>query len=287
MTREEALKIAKNWVKTEQEKEVLEALVPELAESENERIRKQILDCFGTMRQQGCFPSKHKEQYDSWISRLEKQKEQKPKTMVRIPKFRVGDIIQHVPLEEWDRSRRITSIDKGGYYCDTKHLGDNFSGCFIGFSFEDEYELVERKPAEWSEEDEEIISSIVDDLKRLKKKFTGLTGEHAYEVKINWLKSLRPQPQRRDTYYDIIHSILDMLKDRDFTQITPEHRVSLLNDIRVKCKIADECAEILDKPSWKPSGKQMEALNIAISEFDGYRGDEELKSLYNDLKKLI
>lgn len=42
-------------------------------ESDDERIREQILDCFKTMKQQGCFPLKHKEQYDSWIEWLEKQ----------------------------------------------------------------------------------------------------------------------------------------------------------------------------------------------------------------------
>jgi hypothetical protein len=42
-------------------------------ENEEERIGKEILDCFRAMKQQGCFPSKHKEQYDSWLAWLEKQ----------------------------------------------------------------------------------------------------------------------------------------------------------------------------------------------------------------------
>lgn len=58
--------------------EVAEKYFPELRESEDEKIRKEILDCFKAMKQQGCFPSKHKEQYDSWIAWLEKQGEQKP-----------------------------------------------------------------------------------------------------------------------------------------------------------------------------------------------------------------
>ena len=43
-------------------------------ESDDEMVRKQILDCFRAMKQQGCFPSKHKEQYNSWIAWLEKHK---------------------------------------------------------------------------------------------------------------------------------------------------------------------------------------------------------------------
>ena len=79
----------------------------------------------------------------------EKQKEQKgqnPVTIVRIPKFRVGDIIQHVPLEKWDRTKKITSIDEHGYNYNLSHLGDTVSGGAIGFAFENEYELVEQKP---------------------------------------------------------------------------------------------------------------------------------------------
>ena len=80
MDRNEAIDIVKkNWsYDKHQLYEALETLIPELKESEDDRIRKQILDCFRTMKQQGCFPSKHKEQYDSWIAWLEKQDERKP-----------------------------------------------------------------------------------------------------------------------------------------------------------------------------------------------------------------
>ena len=80
MEKKEAMKILKDFhdnsalfsIRT-----ALETLHPELKESEDERIRKEILDCFIAMKQQGCFPSKHKEQYDSWIAWLKKQSEYK------------------------------------------------------------------------------------------------------------------------------------------------------------------------------------------------------------------
>ena len=75
MDRNEAIDIVRKNLPYDghQLSEALETLIPELKESEDDRIRKQILDCFRTMKQQGCFPSKHKEQYDSWIAWLEKQ----------------------------------------------------------------------------------------------------------------------------------------------------------------------------------------------------------------------
>ena len=48
-------------------------LFPDLKKSEDELIREEILNCFVEMKKQGCFPSKHEAQYDSWVSWLEKQ----------------------------------------------------------------------------------------------------------------------------------------------------------------------------------------------------------------------
>lgn len=61
--------------------EILEALVPELAESEDERIRKNLKDFLwrianGEMNDRGTMPCAEKCQ--KWIAYLEKQKEPKP-----------------------------------------------------------------------------------------------------------------------------------------------------------------------------------------------------------------
>ena len=137
----------------------------------------------------------------------------------------------------------------------------------------------EVKSTEWSEEDRERIQRIYDFMWKNRKGDTDTI--HQIEKDADWLKALRSQPKRCDTYYDIIHNIFDTLKDIDFMKITPEHRVSLLNDIRVKCKNADECAAILDEPHWKPSEEQMDALETAASSLQS----PALESLYNDLKK--
>lgn len=146
-------------------------------------------------------------------------------------------------------------------------------------------ELEKEQKPEWSKEDEEIFNNIIEKAK----------GGYWIEVnEITWLitrfKSIRPQLRHRDTYYDIIHNILDSLKGIDFTQITPEHRVSLLNDIRVKCKNADECAAILDEPSWKPSEYHLSALLAVLNDPDNIGSQTcqlALTDLYEQLKKLM
>lgn len=133
-------------------------VVEELEESDDERIRKSLIKDFRNyyeMYDKSCGEPKWGSDcllVKDILAWFEKQKEKKSVTVVRIPKFRVGDIIQHTPLEKWDRSARINSIDENGYNIDYTHIGDNVSGGYIGFSFEDEYELVEKEPAEWSDD---------------------------------------------------------------------------------------------------------------------------------------
>lgn len=155
---------------------------------------------------------------------------------------------------------------------------------------------------EWSEEDEEMLNLTKTQLRILQSHLSHTHGESMSDMGyssrllqiekcVSWLdirlRSLRPQPQ--GTYKQVIHTIFGMLKDKDFYEIQPSHRVSLLNDIRVKCKDAIECAPILDEPSWKPREEQMEALNALNCHGDlSYIGQQnQLISLYNDLKKLM
>lgn len=135
---------------------------------------------------------------------------------------------------------------------------------------------------EWSEEDEENFKWF-DKFFRAESVVSG--GKDIPQDKYLWFKSLRPQPQ--GTYKQVIHTIFGMLKDKDFYEIQPSHRVSLLNDIRVKCKDAIECAPILDEPSWKPSEAQLMALHSVIDDESDTIGNEQLKLLYGQLKKLM
>ena len=137
---------------------------------------------------------------------------------------------------------------------------------------------------EWSEEDKEkivAISEIIEHCTTIPYSGGTLTLNKEYKKELLcFIRSLRPQPQ--GTYKQVIHTIFGMLKDKDFYEIQPSHRVSLLNDIRAKCKDAIECAPILDEPQWKPSEEQMAALEAATVRYQS----TGLESLYEELKKL-
>lgn len=74
MTREEAIKEAYGIPVTKAQHEALQFLIPELAESEDERIRKELLEYLTVTRQQDFVAHPERQR---WIIYLEKQKEQK------------------------------------------------------------------------------------------------------------------------------------------------------------------------------------------------------------------
>ena len=193
MTREEAIDIIRKniphlGIGAAEMTDALEELIPELRESEDERIRKELIEFIKwSVDRHFMREDFHQAKRPSeWIAYLEKQKEP--------------------------------------------------------------------NPAEWSEEDEKIRNLAIEWAETMYGQFRFVDmGSTDFRKIVAWLKSLRPQPQ--GTYKLIVHNIYEMLKNKDFFDITPDHRVSLLNDIRVRCKNADEQAQILDVPSWKPSIK--------------------------------
>lgn len=59
----------------------------------------------------------------------------------------------------------------------------------------------------------------------------------------------------------------------------------LVNAIKV-LQETNQSDEGIDKTAWKPTSAQMEALDSAIDEFDGYPEFGSLVSLKEDLEKL-
>ena len=140
-------------------KEELETIFPELRKSDDERIRKWLLDFVQGLPDGGLdfhFYNLNKEQVIAW---LEKQGEQKSADKVE-PKFKVGDTMR--TLQEandgyTDGMPVVVSIDNEYYHC-TNEL--------IAIKDQDDYEFppinVKQKSAEWSEEDKKMYLSIIE-----------------------------------------------------------------------------------------------------------------------------
>ena len=226
-----------------------EYIFPQLAESEDERIRKQLLDFLEHIYASGkdtAFNNWSKADCTNWIAYLEKQKEQKP----------INESNMHEPT--LDEARKWNEAYEKGYSLgyengrkeqkpvewSEKHIADIFEKAGLAKIAREQgndaltnavqsamIELSKVKNAEWNEEDAAILSWCISDIERAKY-CKSQTKPELCDIEINWLKSL--------------------------------------------------C------PSWKPNNEQMKALHAASSVSSlGECVQNHLWSLYNDLQKLM
>ena len=111
-----------------------------------------------------------------WLTDVVHVKYDKPADKDK-PKFRVGDTIHKIG-ENTIFPMVIEEIKNGEYVCDNNHS-------FITIKFQDDYELVEQKPAGWSEEDENYINDLIKYFSQNEKL------ENTKEDIVCWLKSIK------------------------------------------------------------------------------------------------
>jgi len=182
---DQAIKVAKSKIKNDKnhvlyEDDVIE-MFPELKESEEERIRKEIIIYLYNELNNITQLTPRTNEFERWIAWLEKQGEQPKKHdvcdncdqqgscvspcpmklvekqgeqehVVVIPKFRVGDVIRP---KGSTAEYTIESISGECYHG---------KGWGLHISCDNDYELVEQKTAEWSEEDEQTFIESVEAL---------------------------------------------------------------------------------------------------------------------------
>lgn len=157
--------------------ERLKKAFPELCESEDERIREDIIAIL-----KGEITYTTEEDAKRYIAWLEKHGKQKSSDKVE-PKFKVGDTVTIKPMSCCGKvftgePFRIVDIIEDNYVSD--------DGKTYSISLQDGWELVEQNPA-WSEDDEEMLDAMID-----------IVSNSLYEPlcpregMLAWLKSLKP-----------------------------------------------------------------------------------------------
>lgn len=181
MTREEAIKIVQSaTVWTDEERDALAMLIPELAESEDERIRKHLIEIVETYWGKTNEPGKAAD-----LAWLEKQKEN-PKSADSIPSDCISDAICE---DRWhkvtdslpDNGRLVLAKDNLGNILLARYNGDGLWEVSV-YDNEDYYcrntitkwceipseKQKEQKPAEWDklQEDFRNINEAFEDGKK-------------------------------------------------------------------------------------------------------------------------
>ena len=207
MTREEAIEVYRGLINTKI-KEAFEFFAPELVESEDERIRKEILAFVIDM---DCK--------ESWIHYLEKQKEHqfysdapnesswsgiissshKDKNLDEIAQDYVDGVKEYNPEPTWDLMQ--TAVCYGYHYREGEEQkpADRFE------------EAREKYQVEWSEEDEKILDSLI---RLYSKEYSAkawpwANGAFTYGDVVNFLKSRHPHWKPSE---EQIHAIIEALK---------------------------------------------------------------------------
>ena len=287
MTREEAIKIV--WsatVWTDEEREALAMLIPELADNEDERIRKHIIDIIKDNAKSKCipcdaeiaylekqnepvvdkegmyyylggkfiycgYPATEENPYDFAMSQQEKQKEQKP-----------AEKQDYSGLNDLERA-----IHRGFLCAGVENVP-------VTIINETAKECLKQMKSALSEEDEIMIGSLIN-------YFEGDALDCSLDSVVNWLKSLRPQPKQNDV----------ITPNKEFFQWIYDRLVNVHNEdpnvdymISFKKRIEELS---FNEPSWKPSEEQIKAVEHAYNSFpNDCPTKSNLRHLFFDLKKL-
>ena len=182
MTREEAINVVKNnWPDSSYTRlrEALETLIPELKESEDERIRKAIRYAIGqsTHFDGTLINGVSSEEALAW---LEKQGEKKPIGLEYAAKMFLEEL-SNTPYN----NKPIT---------DAQVITKELLNFFQNPASYNPDALNIQQPAEWSEEDESMREALIQDFEMLKDGASSDTVKALYDKRIAWLKSLKPQP---------------------------------------------------------------------------------------------
>ena len=304
MTREEAIKAIKAWdFLNNDEKEVIETLIPELKESDDDMIRKALIDYFDDANKTDENPLQsygiHTDKAIAWLEKQGnkpfdyenaniQQKDFAPKVK---PKFKIGDIISNgrvvyrvdgfgkncvcndsyflVNVEMEKNGTRYTSVyDSNGKVHNAGEimwLCDQVDQMF-------QKVLKEKTEPAWSEEDEKIAKTIINEFEQYSEWYcaNGLTKEDC----IAWLnkqmhtKWSEEDEKKVNNLYVLLDQMVsfNMLSNKDATEFK------------------DWLESLSPQNHWKPSDEQMDNLSRA---FNGatYR-TSLLRDLYLDLKKL-
>lgn len=241
-----------------------EYIFPELAESEDERIRKRLIEYFEGFRMGNAEVKWEGLNVQEVLVWLEKQKEQKPvekpsmleqlrEHLANTPKEQLDAEFEE--LKEFTIPKPAECLDKDKIYVIMKN----------------------QQPTEWSEKDSLHLANAV------------LSAEKEWgneSCTAKWLKSL---PERFNLQPKREWSVEDEEKLKAIcTYLRDYSRLAKLGDKLRFNEYCDFLKSLRPQPHWKPSEEQMKALSdaccIAFEEERDFH--PSLSRLYHDLRKL-
>ena len=244
--------------------EMLEIIFPELAESEDERIRKAIIKYLDALDDDEIRYGVSFKDMRAWLEK------QKPVEYTKGEDYGIDGLWHAIRILE----QTLGTVE--GYQSDDGILEHQCAITAVK-------ELYKQKPVEWSEEDDKTLKRVIksicisrnsceedDDIKDM------------YDEELDWLNHLKdrclPQPKQEWNEEDknLCNDSCGFLEN-EIPFVNDEHKK------RIK-----QCVSWLIslKPRWKPSEEQMESLMDSIQSLYACKEKNLLLDLYEQLQKL-
>ena len=152
----------------------------------------------------------------------------------------------------------------------------------------------EQKPAEWSDEDKDMLNSCISSIEEAKENryaYKETDGDTSYDHEIAWLELLRNrvgkeflQPHWKPSEEDeerLINTSISFLKD--FADKGYENAVECIDWLK---SLRNRVSKEFLQPHWKPSEEQMDSLHDTIVHTKEYSYSMYLPELYEQLKAI-
>lgn len=290
----EALERAKAYHRNElagSRKEMMEYIFPELRESEDERIRKFLVDYFASYKIGNVTTKLNGVRIDDILAYLEKQKE--PHYTKRNALFDkcVENCDPEIMKRVSDEVDEMLEKEQKPNYC---HYGGDPSveRCKYCSAACSARLMEEQKSAEWSKNDTVFLNEITDFFENKTARL-----QHDLDMYAHWLKSLpeRFNLQTKPAEWSeedkkkinfLARLIEFQVKDDEYC-FSDGRFISKQEAIEMLKSLHNRVGKEFLQPHWKPSEEQMHGLAHAIN-IDVYDAQRyKLDTLYNDLKKLM
>ena len=172
----------------------LDTIFPELSESEDERIRKELFEKVGCIipeegeyNDDGLISPAYYKRIERYRAYLEKQKEQKPMNNPKWNQLTWKDINELEEIINCVHSEFRNGISAEGF-------GKEVLEQFRNMKEDAEVDACEQQSAEWSEEDKNMLNSIIATCQLAAQDRDSGPARHLLGMQERFLKSLRPQP---------------------------------------------------------------------------------------------
>jgi len=277
-------------------KQEFEKAFPQLKESDDERIRKVLIDLIQGINSWNYFLGVSKEQMLSWLEKQGEQKTFNEDEFLRelVTEDSISDTLYNrlktcgwyvAGLREWCNSNDkknisleslIDSIDEalatGGEYMGA----DAYNTLEEGMAWLKTFKPAPQPKQEWSEDIKTNLDRAIQIIKMAKGNLNGYqTDDGIYECDkaIECIEHLKPNKWSEDDekHFDRICGIINKT---DMKEVAKMGCIEWLKSLK-------------PQPHWKPTDEQMIDFEIAIDFLKNYGyATCKLISLYNDLKKL-